>query len=155
MNDEYVEPGHQNAEKITIGTIEFNDVIAEQQVQGNKRFNPNGIGECVIEVYPREGPIPHFHIFSRDKKFNTCIRIYENFYFSHGGKYKDIFNSKQCKQLNGYLKQDYTKGRVKITIWDEIIFSWYILNPDCIYPDNKKSNNQPHYENLSMFKDVI
>ena len=155
MNDEYVVPGHQNAEKITIGTINFNDVIAEQQVQGNKRFNPNDIGECVIEVYPREGPIPHFHIFSRDKKFNTCIRIYENFYFSHGGKYKDIFNSKQCKQLNEYLKQDYTKGRVKITIWDEIIFSWYILNPDCIYPDSKKANTQPHYENLSMFKDII
>ena len=137
MNDEYVEPGHQNPEKITIATIDFNDVIAEQQVQGNKRFNPN------------------FHIFSKDKKFDTCIRIYENFYFSHGGKYKDIFNSKQCKQLNEYLKQDYTKGRVKITIWDEIIFSWYILNPDCIYPDNKKANNQPHYENLSMFKDVM
>ena len=155
MNDEYVEPGHQNAEKITIGTIEFNDVIDEHQIQGNKRFNPNGIGECIIEVYPREGSIPHFHIFSKDKKFDTCIRIYENFYFSHGGKYKDIFNSKQCKQLNDYLKQDYTKGPKIISIWEAIIFCWYLLNPDCIYPENKKVNTQPHYENLSMFKDSI
>ena len=155
MNDEYVVPGHKNPEKITIATIDFNDVIAEQQVQGNKRFNPNGIGECVIEVYPREGPIPHFHICSKDKNFNSCIRIYENFYFSHGGKYKDIFNSKQCKQLNNYLMQDCTKEPKVMSVWESIIFCWNFLNPNCIYPDNKKVNTQPHYENLSMFKDVM
>lgn len=54
MDDEYVLPGHQNAEEITLRPI-----------------NLSGIGECVIELYPREGPIPHFHIFSKDKKFDT------------------------------------------------------------------------------------
>lgn len=68
---------------------------------------------------------------------------------------KIFFNSKQCNQINDYLKQDYTKGPKIISIWDEIIFCWYLLNPDCIYPENKKVSNQPHYENLSMFKDVI
>lgn len=81
--------------------------------------------------------------------------IYENFYFSHGGKYKDIFNSKQCEELNNYLKQDYMIEPVKLSTWDSIIFSWYLLNPNCIYPENKKATQQPHYENLSMFKDII
>ena len=51
--------------------------------------------------------------------------------------------------------QDYTTEPKTISIWETIIICWKILNPDCIYPDNKKVNKQPHYENLSMFKDVI
>ena len=51
--------------------------------------------------------------------------------------------------------QDCIKEPKVLSVWDSIIFSWYLLNPNCIYPDNKKVNTQPHYENLSMFKDVM
>jgi hypothetical protein len=153
--NEYILEGHKNPDKIVIGTIDFNDTINEQQIQANTRFNPKSIGECTIEVYSGEGSIPHFHIYSKDKKFSSCIRIYENFYFSHGGKYRDTFNSKQCRELNNYLKRDYPKGPVKMTVWEAIVFSWNFINPECLYPEKKKINKQPHYENLSMFKDVM
>ena len=51
--------------------------------------------------------------------------------------------------------QDCIKEPKVMSVWESIIFCWNFLNPDCIYPDNKKVNTQPHYENLSMFKDVI
>lgn len=145
--------GHKNFEYYKIGIIDFTDIssITEEQIQDNRRFNPKSIGQCKINVYPNEGPIPHFHIFNKDKTFESCIRIYENMYFSHGGKYKDTLNPKQCRQLNEYLKSPSPRLE-KITLWEEIMLYWENATT---YNYPKKCKTQPHYENMTLFRDVI
>lgn len=146
---------NKDIECFRIGVIDFTDIesISETQIQSKKRFNTKSIGECIIEVYANEGPIPHFHLYNQDKYFESCIRIYENLYFSHGGKYKDTLNSKQCRQLNEYLKTPYTKiPGANITLWQAIVFSWELATK---YEYPKKCKTQPHYEDMTLFKDVI
>lgn len=144
---------HNDLEYYRIGTIIFDDeFIMEKQIQTGNTFNSKSIGECVIDIYPNEGPIPHFHIYNKDKSFNTCIRIYENMYFSHGGKYTDKFNSKQCKQLNEYLKQINPKISLRpTTIWESIVIEWENTST---YNYPYKVSSQPHYEDMTMFRDV-
>lgn len=144
---------HDELEYYRIGTINFDDeLIVEKQIQIGNRFNTKSIGECVIDIYPNEDPIPHFHIYNKDKSFNTCIRIYENMYFSHGGKYTDKFNSKQCKQLNDYLKQINPKISLRpTTIWESIVIEWENTST---YNYPYKVGSQPHYEDMIMFRDV-
>lgn len=53
------------------------------------------------------GYIPHVHVIdkaTRGYEFNTCIRLESNQYFLHGG-YKDVFNSKQCKDFDDFMHQ--------------------------------------------------
>lgn len=139
--------GHTEVNCYRIGSIYFNDILTEEQIQSSKRFNPKSIGECIIDVYPNEGTIPHFHIYNKDKSFQTCVRIYENLYFSHGGKYTDKFNTKRCKALNEYLKSPYEKSNVPMSVWDAIVFTWE-LNDNGKYPENKKCKLQPDYEDM-------
>ena len=144
---------HNDLEYYRIGTIIFDDeFIMEKQIQTGNRFNTKSIGECVIDIYPNESPVPHFHIYNKDKSFNTCIRIYENMYFSHGGKYTDKFNSKQCKQLNDYLKQINPKISLRpTTIWESIVIEWENTSS---YNYPYKVSSQPHYEDMTTFRDV-
>ena len=145
---------NHSSNSIIIGTIIFDEVINENEIKSRSgRFNSKGIGECIIEVYPNEGQIPHFHLSNVNRTFNCCIRIYENKYFKHGN-YTDILNSKQCRQLNNYLKEICEKDNNK-TIWEYIIFVWNDCNPNCKYPEYKKTDIQPHYENMREFNDSI
>lgn len=149
---DFIQLENHEDERSVFGTILFDDIILERQVQGSKRFKAKSIGECIIEVYPNEGSIPHFHIHNKDNSFSTCVRIYENLYFSHGGKYYSRFNSKQCRQLNDYLKQEYKNiFDIKITIWQAIVLFWENDNRQCNY--KYKTNEQPHYEDMMYFRD--
>ncbi len=146
---------HKDVDFIRIGTIDFENetfLVREEQFQSKNRFVSKNIGECIIDVYANEGPIPHFHIYNKDKSFEACIRIYENLYFSHGGKYTSKFNSKQCRQLNEYLKSKYSKGPIKSTVWEAIAFFWDTISS---YDYPNKCTTQPHYEAMNSFRDVI
>ena len=141
-----------HSKPIIIGTISFGEDIREVKVDSKYgRFNTINIGECNIEVYSNEGPIPHFHISNLNKTFNCCIRIYENKYFSHGGKYRDILNSRQRKQLNDYLKQ-ISKDDKNKTVWEYIVKVW---ESETKYAYSNKTDIQPHYENMREFNDSI
>ena len=142
---------YKNNEYISvIGTIVFKDILEEQEVSSkNNRFNTKGLGECKIEVYgPNEGDIPHFHLFNKDKSFESCICIYSANYFAHGGKYKDKLNSKQFSELNKWLKEKSSKAPGNISNWQVIATMWETNNPDCKFPKYKKVDKQPIYINM-------
>lgn len=155
MNDNYIPEGHVDAEFATVGTIIFNDIIEEKEiVDSARRFKPKSIGECKIEIYPNEGQVPHFHIYNLTKTFQTCICIYSNNYFSHGGKYKDKFNSRQCEQLNEWLANKNKNSYVGvITNWAMIEALWNTFNPECKFPEYRKVKTQPDYSKMINFKD--
>ena len=137
-----------------LGIINFNESITEQEISDkNNRFNSRSIGECKIEVYSSEGAIPHMHVYNNDKSFETCICIYSNNYFAHGGKYSNKFTSKQCKEFNEWMKRINTKMPGNITNWEAIAGFWEFANPRCKFPENRKVRVQPHYEDMINFKD--
>ena len=141
---------NNNLEIAFIGTIDFNDSINEQEAG---RFNTKSIGECKVLVYNGEGQIPHMHIYNKDKFFDTCVCIYSNNYFSHGGKYKSKFTSKQCKEFNQWMTELNNNFDPPTTNWQCTKMIWSIMNPDCKFTDSRKVKTQPHYEDMINFKD--
>ena len=105
--------------------------------------------EYFIEINEDDYPIPHFHLYNKDKSFHTCIRIFENMYCIYNNKYNDILTSNQCKQLNDYLKEEDPKYP-ECTNWYNIMCfsnSLSYIN----YPT--KTEVQPDYEKLTLFSD--
>lgn len=150
----WLDENHQkNTNYSHIGDIEFFDVLKEQEINSGRRLNLNSIGECKIEVYgPNEGNIPHFHLYSKDmKSFRCCIRIYDANYFIHGNKYTDTLSSKQCDQLNKWLKE--THPKLVGTNWQRIVAAWEQSNPDCKFDERNKIVIQPDYSKMVNFRD--
>lgn len=129
---------HTDLECYIIGTIDLGDEL----------------GECDVKFYTVEGPIPHFHIINKDGTFEVCVRIYENMYYSHEGKYSNILNYKQCKKLDEFLRK-YNDKFYAFTNWWLInnIWSGTVDNDNYIY--HNKTNIQPDYTNLKEYKDTI
>lgn len=149
-------PENHPIEIATIGTISFTDSFNEVEVsKRSDRFNSKKIGECKVEIYGGEGQIPHFHMYNLNKTFDTCICIYSNNYFSHGGKYTDKLNAKQCKDLYDWLKEPNTKAAVPMTNWQMIVTMWEGNNGDnCRFPESRKVKEQPRYDDMINYKDV-
>jgi len=139
-------------DNIIVGNIVFSDYINEKEVSGiNNRFRTKNIGECKIEVYGGEGPIPHFHIISINGNFDCCVRIYDNHFFQHD-IHRDTLNSRQCAESNNWLKLTSDKSINPITNWNYIALLWGDLNPECMYPDSKKCKEQPKYNLMKDFR---
>ena len=149
--ENYIPEDHKDIEVWHIGTIIFAESLLETEYSGNTRLNLKSIGECKIEVYTNEGSIPHFHLFNKDKTFETCICVYSNNYFAHGGKYLDKLSTKQCSILDEYLRQP-SKQDKNISVWNAIRLSWEFGNQDSKFPDNRKVYIQPNYKTLSNYK---
>lgn len=144
---------HKDQTIFLLGTINFEESIHEYEIENkNKRFNPKSIGECKVEIYASEGPIPHMHVFNNNKSFEACICIYSNNYFAHGGKYTSKFSTKQCKEFNEWMNKPNSKSHNGSTNWDAAAFLWEVSNPDCKFPENRKVK-QPHYEDMINFRD--
>ncbi len=145
--------GHSpDPEVCELGRITFLEELLEKEINNGKRVNFNSIGECKIEVYANEGPIPHFHLSSLNKKFETCICIYSNNFFSHGGKYRDTLSTNQCKLLNDYLKTE--SKSIGLSVWDTIRTIWDTYNDNNLFPKERKTNKQPDYSKMTQFKDA-
>lgn len=140
---------------IEIGLITFKDDFYKsiEVSKGNHRFNTKRIGECKVEVYTNEGQIPHFHIYNKNHSFESCIRIYDNHYFSHGGKYRSILSGSQAKELDYWLRLQNSKDP-NITNWSFIVKEWERNNINCRFPQNKKVSIQPDYSKMNSFRDV-
>ena len=107
-----------NEDPIMSLEINFDDIIIEDNVS---KLNLKRLGECKILIYSNEGPLPHFHLQSKNDEFKTCICIYSAHYFAHGEAYRGTLNSGQRNQLDAYLR-----SRVKnnMTIWEQIANFW-------------------------------
>jgi len=151
-------PDHPTKEVYLIGEIDFSQSLNESEIDSkNSRFSIKKVGPCKIEVYNGEGQIPHFHITGISKKFNCCVRIYDAHFFSHGNKYRDTLNASQCTELNNWLMQINSKSlpNAPVTNWQMIVYMWENSNPDCKYPEKLKTDSQPDYSKMSLFRDEI
>ena len=66
---------------VSIGTIELSNIGEEFIAEMSPGSVPLSykIGFCKIEVWPNEGPSPHFHIISKnDINWECCIEIYNS-----------------------------------------------------------------------------
>lgn len=139
-------------ENCLLGTIDFKDLFIEQEIEDlDKRFKTKSIGVCKVEIYGSEGPVPHMHIFNDNKSFECCVCIYSNNYFAHGGKYKSKFTSKQSKEFNKWMQKINSKYGNEMTNWQVAVYLWENSNPDCKFPESKKVDVQPHYENMTNY----
>lgn len=150
----YYPEDHIDRTDFYIGTIIFPDtLLQEYEISGKYRLNEKSIGECKIEVYAmKEGNIPHFHLFTPDHSFETCICIYSPNFFSHGGKYRDVLNSRQCKMLDEYLRQPSKQNPID-AVWKLIQSTWEVGNQNCKFPQERKIYLQPDYSRMTQFKD--
>lgn len=145
--------GHNNKVIYLLGDINFTNSINEQEIEDKgKRFKASSIGQCKVEIYGSEGSIPHMHIFNLDKSFDTCVCIYSNNYFSHGGKYRDKFTSRQCKEFNNWLKKANSNAPMDASNWQVAVILWETANPDCKFDKRHKVKTQPNYETMIDFK---
>ena len=125
---EYIKHGHDDPNYVDhalIGTIDFSTA-----------------GNCKIEVYGKEGSIPHFHITNKSINFECCLCIYEPLYFNHGSK-TDKLSKKELKILDTWLREKNDEFTV-YTRWEVICILWKMSeNPSELIP---KILIQPHYE---------
>jgi hypothetical protein len=127
-------------EESFIGELDLdlgNEILDEQKL-GDVNLKSK-LGTCGIYVYNNEGQIPHFHIKTKDKKWECCIEIYRPLYFYHGTKQGKL-NNKQCELLNEWLKKKVFP--FDITNWENISLSWdNSENPSTNVPNNRIKPN--------------
>lgn len=116
--------------KIVIGEITFTDPINEYAVEGKANpLNLSKLGPCTVEVYEREGNIPHIHIKPREGK-QICICLHTAMYFSHKEhKYQQFSNAKQMVEFNEWMSRPNVKYcsdrtrtnfQVAVELWAEL-----------------------------------
>jgi hypothetical protein len=132
---------HNNTNRRHIATITFSDnneaTVASKQIPVD------------ILLYVGEGPIPHFHMVSKDKSFDCCICIFDNYYFSHG-THQSVLNTEQRKLLNDFLSSQ-NHDSPCATNWQCIRYVWIVNNK---YTDGRNGDyptNQPDYTIIRPF----
>jgi len=140
-----------NINRSKVGTIELSNIGEEflaEMSPGNINLS-NRVGFCDIEVWGNEGPIPHFHIITKNNiNWECCIELFNPKYFNHGSK-QGILTSKQLKMLDTWLKEPYVSDYIKAnTRWEALVGFWIAQgNPmrfvpkNATQPDYKKINN--------------
>ena len=103
------------------------------------------VGKLQLYVYTGEGTIPHFHLFDKDHKFETCICIDKPEYFHHGRK-SGILNSKQKELLIHELNNEVKlTNEFKCNIWTQIQIIW---NSDTRNKFKSVAETMPDYTEL-------
>lgn len=136
---------HNNENRRNFGSFIFTDSFNEENFG---QINLNKIGLVKVNVYANEGPVPHLHIESTDKKFECCVQIYRAKYFSHGTKTNTLTNQ-QAKDLNNFLKSKF-KPRPDFTVWEAIDFYWKAFNDPEQAKYHDYTNTQPDYTKLNL-----
>lgn len=128
-----------------MGEINFSESILNEDKMGEIKLG-KGLDTCQVYVYSNEDPIPHFHLFNKNKTFESCICIYEPLYFNHGFK-TDKLNNKQCEILNKWLDEP-SYANPKLTNWELIDTVWVTGNSDLYIKKNNIKRVKPFYTNM-------
>jgi len=134
---------HNNTNRRHIGTIIFSNI--NEATTASKQIPVD------ILIYVGEGPIPHFHMVSKDKSFDCCVCIFDNYYFNHG-THQSVLNTTQRKKLNEFLSS-LNQESLSMTFWESIRFVWIINNK---YTDGRRDHyplNQPDYTEIRPFSE--
>ena len=132
---------HESGSKAYAGTVELTSIADEflNEMYGGNLSIGSKIGFCEVFVGDNEGQIPHFHIKTKDKKWECCIEIYRPLYFNHGSKQGKL-NNKQCELLDEWMSKKSTL--LPVTNWDMVDATWVTSqNPTTNIPPNKKKPN--------------
>lgn len=104
--------------------------LNEAKTITNERKNQLNLGTLVkVEVRDLEGMYePHFHVSNRErgsKRIDTCVKIYDNRFFSHG-THTFEFSSSYNEILDNWLNKPYYKliNGLILTNWEVISKSW-------------------------------
>ena len=115
-----------------------------------------------ISVYGGEGPIPHFHLRSKEQKNGKtlpeiCICLFVPCYFDHGD-YKNtgtFENNSQAKIIDDYLRNtpffDKNKNIKYDSVWKAMVDKWFESNPG-MYNGIEYGDIQPDYRHISGYK---
>ena len=127
-------------EESFIGELDLdlgNEILDEHKLgDTNLKYK---LGTCGIYVYNKEGQIPHFHIKSKDKKWECCVEIYRPLYFNHGSKQGKL-NNNQCELLDTWMNKKSTL--LPVANWDMIDALWATSqNPTTNVPNNRIKPN--------------
>lgn len=139
---------HSDVNARRIGTITFFDFGIGESTIGSVKLRPIYVD---IKVYGGEGPIPHFHMVTKDKSFDCCICIFDNYYFCHGG-HQSVLNGVQRKSLNEFLSSPNHKSPY-ITNWQYIRDIWIANNEDTDGRHGDYPLNQPDYTEIRPFSE--
>ena len=125
-------------EELLIGELDLGNEILDEQKLGDTNLKYK-LGTCGIYVYNKEGQIPHFHIKSKDKKWECCVEIYRPLYFNHGSKQGKL-NNNQCELLDTWMNKKSTL--LPVANWDMIDALWATSqNPTTNVPNNRIKPN--------------
>lgn len=134
---------HNNTNRRRIATITFSNnneaTVASKQIPVD------------ILLYVGEGPIPHFHMVSKNKSFDCCICIFDNYYFSHD-MHQTALDSVQRKTLNDFLSLP-NHYSPYATNWQIIRSLWIVFNRGT---DGRKEHypiDQPDYTEIRPFSE--
>lgn len=135
-----------------LGTITFSEILNEDEVvatnehgKNSKRPSLYGVGDCKISVYGGEGTIPHMHIYNHAGTFKSCVCLYTNQQFPHD-EYRDILISKQCKNLDEYMRRPYS-GDPSISTWKAAVALWKRDDKVQLYKDTT-NGEMPDYRTM-------
>ena len=146
---------HNDYNKLCIGSIDDFEISINEVSIGSRSFSK--IGKVKINVYEKEGPVPHFHI--EGDGFSCCVCIFDNMYFDHG-IHTDTLNKSQCKQLDEFMRERSELDLTR-TNWELCKLFWEASNVyfndniaminryRMMYGDRKQ---QPDYTDIKGYK---
>lgn len=102
-----------------------------------------------IVVRYNEGPIPHVHIISKDRKIDIAVKLDKYEYFTHPGAPDRFKNKRSCIIFNNWCQLpnfEYDGN----TNWKACTQEWnshhnhskYIITDDIVQPDYSKLNDK-------------
>ena len=105
---------------------------------------------CSIKVKNDEGLIPHFHLLKGNDE--ACIQIKQASYFNHNKSQQLILTSKECKELNEWMRNKPTPGDEFPTNWQRIAMEWNRFNNSSSSQFVNLNMNIPNYSNIKPYK---
>ena len=132
---------------------DFERVIEEFTEMPRIGYVPLKTTKYEVWVYSNdEGMTPHFHMFSKGKRFETCIQLDAGNYFLHKPNHTPLSNRSLKKDLIKFLTSTNTNDEHKnnvITNWEAACIFW---NQNDDRPNVDISRGMPDYSQLRTLR---
>ena len=108
---------------------------------------------CHVNINPKEGYTPHFHIVADNGSFESCICIEEATYFNHEDHH-EFLNNSDLKEIDTFMRKECKSSlNGATTNWEQTAMIWNYANPDhqCTKVKDMQGNflPQPDYTKTS------
>lgn len=137
----------------------FDEVLAEREKQRLDEMARVGVmlNNLDVVVFTDDmGKIPHVHIMdkaTRGREFDCCVQLETNHYFTHG-KHLDVFNNRECKEFNAFMKQPCRSPKYRNN-YEFAVEMWNANNSDTyvqIHEDKNGNIIMPDYSTILPYK---